>query len=825
MRKNLKHYVSLILVLVLSFTVGCGKNNSYSISEYNYTKESDNLVFYSSSDNNLDFFLNDYFKRHAGGIYENGLDQMVTSVAPGISSNQFFWQEWMSLALYPLSNLQNGSDSRIKGMRKLLSNVPVDRYGYCWQESDLVRSAYSELASGEHRMGWPFPTTLHADGMNRSWDFNGNDSTFWTSNFGATLVDGLFKGTTNSNMDTIEFVSPMPRNMVEEITAYYCPLLEIDLRMYTKETDCIEDIYIYYTTSASPNWSEDKKVSVNETAFIAYDYDIIYEHMLFIPMYAEENWNCDMELNSSIKQIKVKVVPKEGKKLNGEFGLSYVRSTFDTRQSNNCSLLISSLLKDYEYTRDLDYLTENVTRARKCMNFYMQMYDEERHLNKQSYLVGHDADKTSPYKSDHIAMTIGNGYWDMSFMPIYDFQSNVYFYKAIIDLIKIEKILEENGITIDKSEAKVLTCDRNFNRGESEYKYTNNDLERVANDVVTELRKSINESDKTGFWNEKTGRFVAGYSFAEDKWYDYGYTMWNTEAIYYGVATDSQAKEIMDWISGKRIVEEDSNGSTGDDIYFFELAPRVNTYCSEDKCDVGIFTGMYSGMLGVEYGVTQVQNGGAIMYTSFYDLMSRIKVYGADDAFKRLKRIEKWYKKIYDYYVTTDNYNAHPDRFYWDYYENSQWDSDGDGVGEYWGIQNSLKGDRERNMMVGIIGIDGEFLESLLMIAAIHFGFFGLSTDYDNTLVIEPKLPSHLDYWKMENLVFGGKYDLTIFDNGIQINSVRGKCEEMQLKVILDAPKRNEKVYVDGVIFNRYTIKDGKVYIALPLRSVRVEVK
>ena len=827
MNKNLRRFWCAALALCMLTATSCSwleKKTSYSINNYLYEKQSENLVYFSSSDSDFDFFLNDYFKRHAGGIYENGLNQKVISAEPGLTSQQLFWQEWMSMAFYPISSLAGDTNERIEGMRELLSGVPVDRYGYVWQQSDLALDVNSTVSHGEHRMGWPFPTSNHSGGMSTSWDFNGEDRTQWSSNVDAEVLSGLFTATVE-NKTNIEFVSPALKT-AESISAYYAPLLEIDVRMYSSEPDNIEDIYVWYTTGKSPEWSEDKRVSVNERAFIAYEYTPIYEHMIYLPMYAEEGWNSDKELTSCITQIKVEIVPKAGKTLSGDFGLSYVRSDFDTRHSNNASLLISSLRKDYEYTNDIEYLKENITRARKAMNFYMQMYDEERCLNDQSYLVGHDADCTSPYTSDKIAMTIANGYWDMSFMPKYDFHSNTYFYKALVDLAYLENILETKGINIDKGQATVLTADRQFNKGTSDYTYDSASLNKIAKDVLSALRKSINNADHTGFWNEETGRFVAGYADAEDKWYDYGYTMWNMEAIYYGVATEEQAKSIMDWISGKRIVEMDKNGSQGEDIYFFELAPRVNTYCAENKNDVSIFTGMYSGRVDVMYGEMQLQNGGADMYTTFYDLMSRIQVYGSDNAFNRLKEIQDWYMDIYNWYVESDIYNKHPDRFYWDYYQQSQWDSDGDGKGEYWPIQNSLKGYAERGDGVGIIGIDGEFLESILPIASIPYGFFGLTSIDGSMLQIKPNLPQKLGYWKTENLLFGGlKYDLTIFDNAIMINSVRGNASGLSVEVVLDAPKNGEKVYINGKATDQYTIKGDNAYITVPFKTVTVEVK
>lgn len=824
MKNNTTKILGGVLLLTMIASVGCSKSgvtNSYSPSSYAYEKQSAERVHFKSSDESLDFFLNDYYKRHAGGIIEDGLDQKVTSVAAGIDARQFFWQEWMSLAYYPF-NSEGFTADRIEGLRNMLSGVPVDRYGYVWQETDAVRNALSTLSSGEHRMGWPFPTSANSGGMSTSWDFNGEDKTEWTSNIGAEMKNGIFSAKVETPVSSVEFTSPVPKNYLEEIAAYYSPLLEIDVRMYTSDSDNIEDIHVWYTTAESPEWSEDKRVSVNEKAFIAYDYTPIYEHMIFLPMYAEEGWNSDKELTSYIRQIKVEIVPKEGKTVTGDFGLSYVRSTYDTRHSNNNSLLISSLRQDYDYTGDIEYLKANITRARKAMNFYMQMYDENRHLNDQSYLVGHDSDKTADNPYDVEAMSLGNGYWDISFMPKYDFQSNMYFHQALVDLAYLENVLEVKGVHVDKSLATVLTADRNFHNGTSEYTYTAEQLNKIASDVLTELRKTTNTSDKTGFWSEETGRFVAGYAHAEDKWYDYGYTMWNMEAIYYGIATEEQAKSIMDWISGERIVEQDKYGSQGEDIYYFEFAPRVNTYTVEDQDDLSMFTGYWSDKKGVTYGQVQVQNGGAIMYTTFYDLMSRMQTYGADNAYSRLKKIEEWYHDVYDYYVSSDNYNKHPDRFYWDYYCRGEWENPEDRT---YIPQNGIKGTLERKDGGGILGIDGEFLESILPIAAIPYGFFGVNSLNGNTLQVQPNLPGDLDYWGIENLAYCGvKYDLTIFDNAVRIDSVRGDAAGVDVQVVLTAPKKGQKVYVNGRSINRYSIKDGKVYVTLPLKAATVQV-
>ena len=826
---NKRMLLSLVLVASVGLSTACGDTPTSSGEvDYTYSKSSNELLHFKSSNEELDFFLNDYLKRHSGYIDENGLSQNVNSLTAGVNAKNFFYQEWNAMSYYWYNSSDAYETDRIEGIRKVLSNIPVDDYGYVWQQSDEVRSVLSHVDSGEHRMGWPFPTSYNVD-LSTSWDFNGvSTESPWTSRYSiedtyydnedARLNGGLFE-TNVSGVSSIEFTSPI----TDYTLAYYSPLLELDVRMYTGDCQNIEDIIVYYTTDDPDVWYS---VSVNDTAFISYEYVPAYEHLLFLPMYAEETWNSDKELNSWINQIRVEIKAKEGETLSGKFALNYVRSTFDTRHTNNNSIFISSLRQDYDYTGDIEYLKANITNARKAINFYMQMYDEARHLNDQSYLVGHDSDNTSYDKYERVAMTLANGYWDISFMAKFDFQSNMYFYKALEDMAYLESVLLKNGVSVPKSEATIKTADRYFNHGVAEYAYTASSLSDIAAQVLAALRQPINNTDKTGFWSEETGRFVGGYSEAEDKWYDYGYTMWNMEAIYYGVATEEQTKSIMDWISGKRIVEYDQYGSQGEDIYFFDFAPRVNTYSDEDQYDISIFNGSYQNS-HCQYGITQVQNGGAVMYTSFFDLMGRIEAYGANDAFGRLTAIKDWYMDIYEYYVGSKNYNKKPDRFYWDYYEASQWDADGDGVGDYYALQNGIKGTAERSTGPnGVMGIDGEFLESFLMVSAIPYGFFGIDATEGNILKIQPALPDSLSYWTMENLSYHGvKYDLTIFANSARIDSVRGNANGLKTQITLDAKSATPTVFINGRQTDQYTVKDGKVTVSVPLSSVTVEVK
>ena len=829
----------------LKFTVGAASKLN--------DKYSDGNTYFHSSDKDLDFFLNDYFTRHATGISKNGEDQTVNSVVAGKNADEFFWWEWFSTAYYTMDT--DAGFDRIAGLREKLSNVPVDDYGYVWQNTDLVRDAKSTLASAEHRMGWPFPTANEmvvieaiktslfgsatnyiTKGYSTSWDFNGSDRTAWSSNVNASLDGaGLFKGTANG-ANKVKFSSPtLPQTHtikkygVSSVTVYdepaiytyYAPLLELDVRM--SNADNVKDIVVYFKTNEGG--STEYSMSVNDYAFIKYDYSGKYEHLLYLPMYAHANWG-DSETRY-VTNLRIEIIPKDGKTLSGDFALSYVRPSLDTRHTDNNSIFISSLRQDYDYTNDLTFLEQNITRARKAMNFLMQFYDAEKGLMNSSYLVGHDADKTGSDVAQRTAHSLGNGYWDISYMPQYDFHSNSYFYKAVADMAYLESILSQKGSSYAsdsaKAEGNVQTAGR-MSKSFSTSNYATLDLTATATNTLNAIRATTSND---GFWDSTKGRFVAGYGDADangtSEWVDYGYVVWNLEAINFGIATDEQAKLIMQWVTGERTVAGDT--STGADIYFFELAPRATTYQGTSETDSSVYTGVWHGTNnGGEYGKSQVQHGGAIMYSSYYDLMNRIAVNGADDAYARLNAIKDWYMSVYAYYQTS---GSTPDDFYWDYYEDSQWDSDGDGKGEYWRVQNGIKGQAEREGWTGgVMGIDGEFLESFLPVSAIPYGFFGVESLGNGTLQIAPKLPGDLDFWTAENLTFGGcKYDVTIYENALQISAVRGESADLKLKVAFDVPASDYTVYVNGFATTDYEVVDGQIIVKLAFGNVIVEIR
>ena len=116
---------------------------------------------------------------------------------------------------------------------------------------------------------------------------------------------------------------------------------------------------------------------------------------------------------------------------------------------------------------------------------------------------------------------------------------------------------------------------------------------------------------QTEFWNEETGRFHVGKYDGSDEVQDHGYVMFNQQMITSGIATKEQSESILKWINGERTVSGDD--STGEDIYYYELAPRFNTQNIDPD-----FVWKYScGWDG------NVQNGGTALHLAYYDVLSQ----------------------------------------------------------------------------------------------------------------------------------------------------------------------------------------------------------
>lgn len=235
-----------------------------------------------------------------------------------------------------------------------------------------------------------------------------------------------------------------------------------------------------------------------------------------------------------------------------------------------------------------------------------------------------------------------------------------------------------------------------------------------------ELRKhagAVKAEANRKFWDRTSGRFI-GCIDSEGKPHEYGITFLNLDAIWYGLASDAHARSIVDWVSGRRAVKGDT--STGEDIYHWRFGPRATT-----KRSVEWYPFVWTHPEGLKWG-GQVQDGGAVLGFTFYDLMARLRVNGPDDAWARLSKILDWEKEVW------------ANGGYREYYKDGKHGTTLQGGGT-----------------AGGLGIDCEFFESSLVPGIVTYGFLGLDPAADS-LAIRPNLPKACREIGMTNLLYHG---------------------------------------------------------------------
>ena len=193
-----------------------------------------------------------------------------------------------------------------------------------------------------------------------------------------------------------------------------------------------------------------------------------------------------------------------------------------------------------------------------------------------------------------------------------------------------------------------------------------------------------------------------GWIDGEGKGYDVGHTSLNLEAITYGFASEAQGESILDWLDGRRVVAGDT--STGGDIYHWRFGPRATT-----ARNVETYAWVWSNPESIPWG-DQVQDGGAVLGWSYFDLMARLKVRGADDAWRRLREILAWFEEV---------------------------QGEG-GYRKYYGVPG--RGRLQGSGTPGGLGLDAEFMESVLVPQVMVRGFLGLEPGIESTRIV-PQLP------------------------------------------------------------------------------------
>lgn len=826
-RKMMKKIIAFSLALNICLLTACSDNTETEV----YQQQE---LHYQTSDEAMEAFLNDFAHRNLR------YDELATGKF-AVTDGTGFAKNWeaMGITWHNASASALGED-KIAKIYRHLSNIDQDDLGMIYNTHNSFEDAFVESMEAAVPQGWPFPTWYNSSEDQLSFGadysvgttvFEFNDTDDWQSDKWV-VENGTFA--VNEETGYADFASNklnkgqtfrFYRTDISELERFggigseYAPFVEIAMHFTSRNLD---DYYVIWKTKeGGDTWYSVPHNYIATTENTSFDN---YSDRTYLEMYLADNWD-----NQVITAIGLEFRPEEGKELSVTTGqIDFMRCQYDTRQSNATLQWLLALANYVDYTGDVDGLAKLMPKAREALLFLTHVLEGEKGLLDISYLYGHNGigmylKEDGTYNFD-TTNGVGNGYWDLLVHSEIGLEANIYYYQALKAMANLEQKLVDAGIEV--TDTSVI---RNRMPGEEKitYQYTADSIASLAEEVKANMEKEIKpvkQEDGTyanegGFWCSDTGRFAAGINEETGKIADYGYVYWNLELICAGVGTDEQQLSIMEWIDGQRTVEGDN--STEDDIYFYEFAPRFNTKDAQEQfspfaaTNIAPFTEKK-----LSTWSRSLQNGGAAIAWSYYDLVARAKVLGADNAYERLQEIQAWYEKV------SENTEGDGYSFYSGYYdqlaaeaEEKMYMEDDDSEYGIWTVQASPQ--------VGCIGLDAEFIESVILIKAIPDAFFGMQADKYNSITFKHNLPSELDVFQLDNLKYGDcVYSIKETKNSLEVlNAIGTANAEQTITLCFDEPRGSYKVYVDGEKTEDYTVEDGVIYITLPFDEVNVTVK
>lgn len=453
-----------------------------------------------------------------------------------------------------------------------------------------------------------------------------------------------------------------------------------------------------------------------------------------IAMHRHPKWT------GQIKRMRISLAPGES---DVKFAIDSFFTAYDTRHTINNPIFILASWELFRWTGDLDFLRTNINRMRTALRYQQNEMGGLKYNHIRNTWPGHDGRRGYVVNADGSKTVlggrgIGNNYWDLLPFGWDDMYSTSQYYAATLVMAEIEEAVRANPGWDMPLGALALDPDA---------------LRKHAAAVKTEAGRK--------FWDSKKGRFI-GWIDSEGSRCDYGFTFMNLDAIWYGIPSGEQAKRIMDWIDGRRIVAGDT--STGADIYRWRFGPRATTLRNVEWYGQGWYNPEH-----IPWG-GQIQDGGAVLGFAFYDLWARLKVYGPDDTWNRLVEILKWEKEVMD------------GGGYREYYKDGKPGTTLQGGGT-----------------AGGIGVDCEFFESSLIPAIVTRGFLGIEPGAAD-LAIRPKLPDQCPEMGVSNVLYRGvRLDIRAGLNSVTVN-------------VKDRPANPIRLALDGDYKLRETGRTGSSF-------------
>lgn len=616
------------------------------------------------------------------------------------------WDEWLSgSTLWPAMETDNRMNSIRDRWADALSKREMDAEGYV---------ATHQHASIAHQQGWPFP----------SWEQGGSESWGWhfavpspiyaggsikpRGNEGWEVAGGADGGINADGWNiTLDQPNAILRTPALNFDSFNSPFLQF--RWQAKGLGNAQPRVLWWEKdSANPEPS-------GEFYFdpVRDDQGLVFT---MIPVFKSSAWK------GRIGKLEIHF----GNASPASVVVQSFFTQYDTRHTINQQNFIRGCCQYFWWTRDLNFLRNNIQRIRLAARYAMTEFDGASANGITVNWVGHDGRTGLLVEPDgkktllH-GRAVGGNYWDLLPFGGRDAYATIHFYDMLNYLAQLEAEIDRHP----------------------EWNIPGGPL-KLDPDDLHQLRRKVQGIAAESFWNQKTGRFVSAID-ADGVAHDYGFTFVNLEAVAYGFATEQHADSIMKWIEGSRTVEGDTSQSA--DIYHWRFAPRATT-----RRNIEYYFWGWTAPESIPFG-GQIQDGGAVLGFSYHDLMARLEARGPDDAWKRLQEIIRWFDEV----LAVGGYR--------EYYK------------------DPARGTLQGGGTAGGLGLDHEFFESILVPQIMLFGFMGVQPGAD-ALAINPRLPSDWPELTITRIHYQNQIlEITARKDSVTIKRTRGAEQPLEIKI------------------------------------------
>ncbi len=534
-------------------------------------------------------------------------------------------------------------------------------------------------------------------------------------------LSGLESSGLKDNRWQLRATGPSPTLTTPErvtLDAYNCPFLQLRwIRTGTPHNQLLP--YVEWLRDGDRDYGPDRRVYFDLRPGLSDLEGVDGTIHSMIDVYRHPLWT------GKIKRVRINLAPGDASGLS--FAIDSFFTAYDTRHTINNPIYILASWDFFRWTGDVEFLRAQANKMRRALRYQQVEMGGLEFGHIRNGWIGHDGRPSYTIKADgsktyHSGHGLGSNYWDLLPFGWDDLYATNQYYASILALAEMEEAIRANpgwDVPLGGEVFDPATLRREAAR-----------VKQVSNKL---------------FWDKSKGRFV-GCIDADGVAHDYGFTFLNLDAIWYGLASDEHAKEILQWLSGERIVKGDT--STGADIYHWRFGPRATTLRNLDWYGQG-----WTAPESIPWG-GQVQDGGAVLGFSFYDLWARLKVRGADDAWKRLTEILAWEDDV--------RQGGGYRKFYADGKQGTTLQGGGTAGG---------------------IGIDAEFYESCLLPCIVTYGFLGVTPEADG-LAIRPNLPAACPGMSMANLLYRGcRFDVKVGRDAVEVTLKDQPLDALRIKL------------------------------------------